>query len=303
MSLPKYPVYVPSKSRYDSALTAKFLTRDRVPFYLVVEEQEFDEYRRVVPEKQILVLPDSNRGLIFARNFCMDHSLSIGAKRHWQLDDNIGGVRRLYGGERIPCDSGPGFRAIEEFVDRYRNVALAGFNYQMFVTPTSPPYRTNVHVYSGTLVNNAIPHRWRLLYNDDTDLCLQVLADGFATVLVNVFMIDKKTTMTVKGGNYTAEGPISYQGDGRLRMARALESAWPGIVTTGWRWGRPQHVVDWGRFTTPLELRDDVDLAALPARDEFGLRLEEVRPVESEYLRGLLDRFQEQPTPITEARS
>ncbi len=291
MSQPRYPIYVPSKSRYDSALTVKFLMRDRVPFYVVIEEQEYDQYAAVVGEDPILVLPESNQGLIYARNFIMDHSLELGAERHWQLDDNIGGVRRLYAGERIPCDSGPAFRAIEDFVDRYDNVALAGFNYQMFVTPTSPPYRTHVHVYSGTLVNNAIPHRWRLLYNDDTDLCLQVLVDGFCTVLVNVFMIDKKTTMTVKGGNYTSEGPITYQGDGRLRMARALEQVWPGIVKTDWRWGRPQHVVDWQRFDTPLRLKEGINLDELPRRDEYGLDLVAIRDIESPIIQRLIERF------------
>ena len=37
--LPEYPIYVISKSRYENALTAKFLIRDKVPFKLVIEPQ------------------------------------------------------------------------------------------------------------------------------------------------------------------------------------------------------------------------------------------------------------------------
>lgn len=285
----RYPIYVISKGRADCCLTAKFLLRDRVPFALVVEPQEVAAYAQHLPGAVLLELPFSNLGLgsTPARNYCWEHAIENGYRRHWILDDNIGQIRRLYGGKRIPCSSGPAFAATEDFVDRYDNVAIGGLNYQMFVTPTSPPYRTNVHVYSTLLIDNAIPHRWRRQYNEDTDLCLQVLADGLATVLVNLFMIDKKTTMTMKGGNSDA----LYQGDGRLKMARSLEQAWPGIVRVDYRYGRPQHVVDWGKFKTPLRLRSDVDLAALPRVDEYGLTLVEKTPVRSRQLRELLERY------------
>lgn len=290
MSLPRFPVYVVSKGRADNGLTARFLERDGVPYKIVVEPQEAEAYAAAFGAENVLTLPFSNlgKGSYPARNWIWEHAKESGAEWHWILDDNIGGVRRLYAGERIPSDSGPAFRAVEEFTLRYDNIGIAGMNYQMFVTPTSPPYRTNVHVYSCLLIRNAMPHRWRLRYNEDTDLCLQVLADGFCTVLVNVFMVDKKTTMTMKGGN-TDE---LYVADGRLRMARSLEQVWPGVVTTGWRWGRPQHVVDWGKFDTPLRLRDDVDLAALPRRDELGLTLKALRPIESLKLRDLVANFE-----------
>jgi hypothetical protein len=186
----------------------------------------------------------------------------------------------------IPCDSGPAFAAVEAFVDRYDNVAIGGMNYQMFVTPTSPAYRANVHVYSCLLIRNDLEHRWRLRYNEDTDLCLQVLHAGLATVLVNLFMIDKMTTMTMKGGN-TDE---LYQGDGRLRMARTLEKVWPGVVTVDWRYGRPQHVVDWTRFDVPLVRRDDVPWDELE-RDEFGLDLRAKREIRSPALRSVYESW------------
>jgi hypothetical protein len=284
---PRYPIYVPSRRRSDTCFTAVFLERDRVDYWLVVEEWEQETYERRFPGRT-LVLPERDQGLIYARNWIRDHAEASGAARHWQLDDNISLVRRLYAGERLICDSGPAFRAVEDFVDRYSNVAVAGLNYQMFVTPPSPPYRTNVHVYSATLVNHAAPFRWRLLYNDDTDLCLQALAGGWTTVLANLFMADKKTTMTVKGGNTDAGGPINYQGDGRLRMARVLEEKWPGVVTVDERYGRAQHVVDWGRFKTPLKLREGILPSAL-APNEYGLSLRAIRPVASASLRRLFE--------------
>jgi hypothetical protein len=109
-----------------------------------------------------------------------------------------------------------------------------------------------------------MPYRWRLLYNDDTDLCLQVLSGGLCTVLFNAFLVQKLGTMVVPGGN-TED---LYQNDGRLRMARALERVWPGVVTTDRRFQRPQHVVKdaWRKFDTPLVRRTDLDWDEVAAR-------------------------------------
>ena len=88
---PKYPVYIISKGRWESRLTSKALEEMNVPYYIVVEPQEYDNYPEVINPKKILVLPFRNlgQGSIPARNWVWAHSLSINAKRHWILDDNI----------------------------------------------------------------------------------------------------------------------------------------------------------------------------------------------------------------------
>ena len=222
----RYPIYVPSKGRFDKCLTADFLVKDKVPFYLVVEKQEAKKYASKYGREKILVLPFSNKGSVIpARNWIKDHACEAGYKRHWQLDDNMSVVRRWYKGKRIRCNSKYGMAATEDFVDRYENVAIAGLNYTMFCVPNRmPPFYLNNHVYSFSLILNEIPHRWRGKYNEDTDLCLQVLADGWCTILMNAFMVDKAHTMTMKGGN-TSE--LYNKEDGRLKMARSLERVWP----------------------------------------------------------------------------
>lgn len=59
---PKYPVYIISKGRWESRLTNKALERMNVPYHIVIEPQEFNDYARVIDEKKILVLPFSNLG-------------------------------------------------------------------------------------------------------------------------------------------------------------------------------------------------------------------------------------------------
>ena len=295
MSATKYPVYVISKGRADCCLTARLLVRDRVPFRLVVEPQEADAYAAEFGRELLLVLPFSNLGLgsIPARNFVWEHSKSAGAERHWILDDNILGMWRRWKARRFPCEAGPALSAAETFVDRYENIAVAGLNYYMFSANRmkQPPFVTNCHVYSCLLIKNDIPQRWRGRYNEDTDLCLQVLSAGMCTVLFNAFLVWKMTTMTMKGGN-SAE---LYKGDGRLKMARSLERAWPGVVETKRRFQRPQHVVkdSWRKFDTPLIRRKDIDWDALAAAgdDERGmvLRQREGRETKNPTLRRLIE--------------
>lgn len=310
-TLPHYPVYIPSKGRADTALTIKCLLKDKVPFYVVVEPQEVKAYAQVCSKDNILVLPwsgdDDNRkaytkslgiqngGLIAVRNWIKDHSIANGAEKHWQIDDNIHDFYRLYKGKRMYCTAGVALAVTEDFVDRYENVAIAGLSYYMFAYATKgkgrPPFYLNVHVYSCTLVNNAIPHRWRLAYNDDTDICLQVLSDGWCTVLLNAFIVGKMQTMKVQGGN-TAD---LYQGDGRLKMARELERMWPGVVDVGRRFDRPQHNVKnkWQGFDTPLKLKEGIDREQLKAQpvNEYGMKIASLDETKSEELKQWVEDY------------
>lgn len=282
---PHYPIYIPSKGRFENCYTARCLQADGVKFKLVVEPQEAEEYAKRFGERNILELPFRDKGLITTRNWIKNFSRTVGAFRHWQLDDNIMRFMRAYKGKRIHCSAGIALRVCEDFADRYCNVAIAGLNYVMFYTghdPYIPPFYRNCRVYSCSLILNQIEETWRSYFNDDTDICLQVLSAGWCTVLLNAFLIKKKTTMTVKGGNTP-----HYQGDGRLKMARSLERLWPGVVTTKRRFHRPQHVVkdSWRKFDTALILKPNVNLERMKAVEEYGMGLELVSSTTSPALK------------------
>lgn len=60
---PKYPVYIISKGRWESRLTSKALEKLKIPYHIVIEPQEYDQYSRVIDKNKILILPFSNLGL------------------------------------------------------------------------------------------------------------------------------------------------------------------------------------------------------------------------------------------------
>jgi hypothetical protein len=257
------------------------LEKMRVPYRIVIEPQEYDEYAAGVDPAKILTLPFSNlgQGSVPARNWCWEDAMSAGHARHWILDDNIHGLSYFTRNQRHYLRSGTGFRCMEDFVDRYENVALAGPEYDFFMPRRRPyrlPMRFNTRVYSCILIRNDLPYRWRGRYNEDTDLALRALKDGWCTVLFLAFLQKKMATMKVSGGNTEELYKLADGRDGRLLMAQSLRLQHPDVVKVTRRWGRWQHQVDYRRFKSNRLIRKPgLEIAAGP--NEYGMRLVEVR--------------------------
>lgn len=257
----KYPIYVVSKGRWESRLTVKALDRLGLDYKVVIEEQEFEKYASVINSSKLIILPfkyleeydtcdnwgfEKSKGPGAARNFALDHSLSLGFKRHWVLDDNIDDFHRLNRNMKIPVRTGATFRAAEDFVDRYSNVPVAGMNYYSFckTTDSVPPFVLNTRIYSCLLIDGTAGYRWRGRYNEDTDLSLRVLKDGFCTIQFNAFLCGKVTTQRMKGGN-TKE---FYADEGTLPKSQMLADLHPDVAKVVWRFNRWHHHVDYSKF-------------------------------------------------------
>lgn len=254
-------------------MTSRALEMMKVPYHIVVEPQEYDNYAAVIDPGKIYTLPFSNlgQGSIPARNWVWEHALSTGADRHWIIDDNISRFYRSNRNKRHFVDSGTILKCAEDFTDRYENVVLSGLNYVMFCPDDSeriPAYYLNTRIYSCILIRNDIPLRWRGRYNEDTDLSLRVLKAGWCTILFNAFLAQKAGTMTMKGGN-TDE---LYADDGRKKMAQSLVDQHPDLVTIVWKFKRWQHQVDYSVFKRN-KLKKKPDLAIKPGVDEYGMVL------------------------------
>ncbi len=276
---PSYPVYIVSKGRAESRLTSKALEAMGVPYSIVIEPQEHDAYAAVIDPAKILVLPFQNlgQGSIPARNWVWEHALEHGAERHWILDDNIATFQRFHHNRRYWARSGAIFAAAEHFVDRYTNIALAGFQYMMFAPVKerhTKPFDLNTRVYSCILVRNDLPYRWRGRYNEDTDLSLRVLKDGWCTVLFYAFLAEKMPTMRMRGGNTDSLYVLPDGQDGRLLMAQSLQRQHPDVVKITRKWGRWQHQVDYRPFKhNRLIRKPGLELPDSP--NEYGMRLVE----------------------------
>jgi hypothetical protein len=255
--------------------TIRAFERIGVLYKAVVEPQQFDNYAAVIGEQNIIVLPHSDKGLVTTRNWIWDHAQASGVKRFWTFDDNIREFYRLTNNIKYRVTSGTFLYAIEDFIERYENVPIAGMSYEMFVERKvkHPPFILNTRVYSNMLIQtdakdrNGKPFRNEGFYNDDTDLCLRVLKNGFCTIQFNAFLADKIATMQVAGGMTP-----HYQGDGRWKMAEELRKKHPDVVKVIRKWGRWQHQVDYRSFKkNKLRLKPGVIIPTEP--NEYGMKL------------------------------
>jgi hypothetical protein len=93
------------------------------------------------------------------------------------IDDNIRAFSILNRNTKTECLSESFFRPMEDFVDRYENIALAGPYYEFFIPRNSkmPPLILNTRAFSCILIKNDIPLRRRCRYNEDIELSLRCL--------------------------------------------------------------------------------------------------------------------------------
>ena len=55
---PRYPLYIVSKKRADTRLTSKALEKMKVPYFIVIEQADYEDYAAVIDPSKILILPE-----------------------------------------------------------------------------------------------------------------------------------------------------------------------------------------------------------------------------------------------------
>ena len=136
----------------------------KVPHYIIVEPQEIDLYKKAIKHwdlnTTVLELDlsfkdkyelcdklglEKSTGPGPARNFAWEHSKANGFAWHWVMDDNIRYFHRFNKNLQVKVTDGTCFKVMEDFVQRYVNVGMAGPNYMMFAPRKSklPPFVLN----------------------------------------------------------------------------------------------------------------------------------------------------------------
>jgi TET-Associated Glycosyltransferase len=264
-----------------------------VRYRLVIEEQEWTDYRRYEPPENLVVLDMSYRdryddlrhllggtqvsthsqskGSGPARNFLWEHSIAEGHAWHWTMDDNIRGFGRMHGNNRHLAQTGALFFAMEDWALRYQNLAMCGPGYEMFAFCKNqerlPPLVLNTRIFSCNLIRNDIPFRWRGRYNEDAILSLDVLKAGWCTAQFVTFFQRKVRTQTMKGGN------AEIYAKGTLDKSRMLVAAHPDMAQLATKFQRDHHHVNYRVFKQKLRLRPEALEEKRAGSFEYGMRL------------------------------
>lgn len=289
---PQFPLYLPSKGRYEIRLTSDYLIYMKVPHYIVIEEQEYELYKKHINSKLVTLLilnkkyqeeyetlddlgDNKSKGPGAARNFAWQHSIDNGFAWHWVMDDNISSFYRAHKNRQIKVSNGAIFKAMEDFCLRYENLYMAGPNYYMFQNKAAhkKPFVANTRIYSCNLIRNDIPYRWRGRYNEDTILSLDILKDGYCTVQFDAFLQAKVRTSVLRGGN-SAE---FYDKEGTLPKSKMLADVYPEYAKVKWRYQRIHHYVDYRPFKNNKLIRKaDINWNKLQPNN-YGMKIKKIK--------------------------
>lgn len=275
----RYPICIPSKGRADIATTPKLLDALGAWYNIFVEPQEYESYKQRYGENKVVCLPFANlgQGSIPARNYIWDWTNKRGYTKHWVIDDNITVFSRYNLNRRLAVRGGGYFNAMEDFADRYENIAFAGPHDQGFVVDREKqqPLHFNSRVYSCTLIANDLPYRWRGKYNEDTDICLRALKDGYCTVLFRSLLMNKAPTSGGLNRTGTPGGNtenVYTRNDYRAAFVDSLIEQHPDCVTKTWKYGRWHHSVDYSAFENNKPILK-TNVTPIPVDNDYGMRL------------------------------
>jgi len=228
------PIYVPSSNRAHLIRTHNLLNESKLDYKVVVEPDQERDYAEVVGQNKILLLPESNRGLAYSRNWIIDHAKKSGAEYHWQLDDDIKSFTYRTDGKPHKCLARNALSVVEQITAQTSNVGLCAISHDNFNYTWDPlppiAYNTTAPGPCSYFRNN-IEARCRPGISTDMDYTMQVLHAGLCTIVFKRLGFATVPTGQQAGGLYEQE----YEGNKRAeRILRFLEY-WPGSVKLGYR--------------------------------------------------------------------
>src|SRR6266568_4044946 len=190
------PLYIPTKGRWDTATTPALL--GSYPYILVVEKQEERNYREIFPSTEILVLPESNQGIAYARNYINQQE----SEWYWMLDDDLTGLyRKGVTGKYKKADG-----SILHEMEKYLNNQIAQMGLVLPRWKVSQDLSWNktcgciVCNHAGKLREIGVSYRQGVPV--DTDMTLQILTSGYRTLRLSNYAFTIPPHGSNKGGLY-----------------------------------------------------------------------------------------------------
>ncbi len=213
----KYPIYIPSKGRWENMRTVKLLEANGIHnWFIVIEPYEFKFYAPLISPHNILKLMYNDYGSSTpARNFCIEHAKRNGHKKLWMLDDDITSIFAHAKGKKYSTNVLSILAGIEAEMDRVENIKVIGMpTSASFLKTIKPGITLNTSLSSIYLLTITEGIRFRGTMLVDMDYQLQVLRKGFQTARLNDYAFAFITPTKIKGGYYHI-----YKDDKRRRKA------------------------------------------------------------------------------------
>lgn len=242
----KIEFFIPSKGRPECR-SLKLLREQAIDAFVVVEPQDYAEYAKVIPEKQLIKLPLNDMGIVYVRNHI--RLLAIKRKCDWffTVDDDLNGFYKKTGNRTA--------KTTELFMPKFLKmvekmpsaIAAVGLEYNQHAwSATKPVFNSYVEVFAGfrTSVVSGLAYDPKSA-KEDRDFILQILAKGYKSVRFPDFAFGCPTIGSNKGGLYDA-----YRSKAFADGCHYMEKKWGKdiCVAGGEKSGQPEVKINWRHF-------------------------------------------------------
>ena len=243
------PIYIPSRGRAGDAPTIHGVIAAGFRPLVVVPMGERNAYAKAYPYASIIALALSGIGRV--RQWILTNARTMGHERMWMLDDDLTIAKRdAYNDPYRPCSWSEALLEMEDVCAHgapgRERLALAGPMPRQFAW-TQDAALWNRRCGYAVLIDTKAPFEYWPFYHEDTDAILQVLTQGWKTLLMPRFAFSTPAMGTKSGG--CQDG---YRAGEGVHGGQVLIEKWashPGLVTSQInKAGATVTKVDWKRF-------------------------------------------------------
>lgn len=198
----KLNIFVPSKNRIDNSTLLKFAEEQNQDITVVVEPQDYENYKNKYKSFNYLVLPINNGGITYVRNFIKQYTEENSIATYWQLDDDLTGFFNREGTKLIRT----GFDALysSQLQFNKNKISLGSLEYRQFAWSASKEMILNSFCDSCVYVDNVktfgLRYRDYVSGKEDRDFAMQVIKFGQNTGRTTLYAFSAPANGSNAGG-------------------------------------------------------------------------------------------------------
>jgi len=247
-----YDIIVPSKGRADPSLapTMHQLEKAKVEYTIVVEKEDLNHYSASFPNASFWVLPASNRGIGYSRNYILQRA----SRPFVMVDDDVYSTfRRVTTMKKITLLKflDDGWKIFTKLLSQHPTLAVFGFKHGTFAIPKVAT-TLNTTIAHCVFVNAPLLHRANVHYDEklrafeDIDIIFKCIQNGLMVARNNhLVYLTTPSGMSVVGG-------IDYHNDLKHKQLSKMIKRYPGWIESDHRIrekdGQPVYHINWGRI-------------------------------------------------------
>jgi hypothetical protein len=195
------PIYVASLGRPEAPLF-RVLEDEGIPYTIAVEPQEVARYW--ARDANILTLPESGRGLPYARQFILGEARAAGHEWIWILDDDVSGFVTVHNSRCVPSSASWVLTEAERAARALPDCAQAGLEYRQYAWSATKDFTEYTFCDCAVLFNvertRHVDYCTDIKLKGDREYTLRLILAGWLVVRFHKLAFSSPTNGTNVGG-------------------------------------------------------------------------------------------------------